>query len=87
MEIKKLQQVRFITDVLCDVCKQSTTLKFATFSAHWGYGSTHDGERYELQLCEKCFFYALATLKKERRDAFMFNENFDPASLDEFGLK
>lgn len=40
MEIKKLQQVRFITDVLCDVCKQSTTLKFATFSAHWGYGST-----------------------------------------------
>ena len=87
MEIKKLQQVRFITDVLCDVCKQSTTLKFATFSAHWGYGSTHDGERYELQLCEKCFFYALATLKKERRDAFMFDENFDPASLDEFGLK
>ena len=87
MEIKKLQQVRFITDVLCDVCKQSTTLKFATFSAHWGYGSTHDGDRYELQLCEKCFSYALATLKKERRDAFMFDENFDPASLDEFGLK
>ena len=87
MEIKKLQQVRFITDVLCDVCKQSTTLKFATFSAHWGYGSTHDGERYELQLCEKCFFYALATLKKERRDRFMFDEKFDPASLDEFGLK
>ena len=87
MEIKKLQQVRFITDVLCDVCKQSTTLKFATFSAHWGYGSTHDGERYELQLCEKCFFYALATLKKERRDTLMFDENFDPSSLDEFGLK
>ena len=49
--------------------------------------STHDGDRYELQLCEKCFSYALATLKKERRDAFMFNENFDSASLDEFGLK
>jgi hypothetical protein len=31
-------------------------------------------------------FYALATLKKERR-WFMFDENFDPASLDEFGLK
>ena len=87
MEIKELQQVRFITDVLCDVCKQSTTLKFATFSAHWGYGSTHDGDRYELQLCEKCFSYALATLKKERRDAFMFDENFDPASLDGLGLK
>ena len=87
MEIKKLQQVKVITDVLCDVCNQSAKLEFATFSAHWGYGSTHDGERYELQLCEKCFFYALATLKKERRDTFVFDENFDPSSLDGFGLK
>ena len=87
MEIKQLEQVEVITDVVCDVCNQSTKLEFATLSAHWGYGSTHGGERYELQLCEKCFFYALATLKKERRDTFMFDENFDPASLDEFGLK
>ena len=87
MEIKQLEQVEVMTDVVCDVCNQSTKLEFATLSAHWGYGSTNDGERYELQLCEKCFFYALATLKKERRDMFMFDENFDPASLDEFGLK
>ncbi len=87
MEIKQLQQVEIMTDVVCDVCNKSTKLQFATLLVHWGYGSTHDGERYELQLCEKCFFYALATLKKERRDAFMFDENFDPASLDEFGLK
>ena len=87
MEVKQLQQVKVITDVVCDVCNQSTTLEFATLSAHWGYGSTYDGERYELQLCKKCFFYALATLKKERRDTFMFDENFDPASLDVFGLK
>ena len=57
------------------------------YPAHWGYGSKHDGERYELQLCEKCFFYALATLKKERVDEFMFDENFDPSTLDGFGLK
>ena len=87
MEIKQLQQVEVMTDMVCDVCNQSTKLEFAALSAHWGYDSTHDGERYELQLCEKCFFYALATLKKERRDAFMFDENFDPESLDEFGLK
>ena len=36
-------------------------------------------EKYELQLCEKCFFYALAILKKERADEFMFDENFDLA--------
>lgn len=32
-------------------------------------------------------FYALATLKKERADEFMFDENFDPSTLDGFGLK
>ena len=56
-------------------------------SAHWGYGSKYDGERYELQLCEKCFFYALATLRKERADEFMFDENFDPSTLEGLGLK
>ena len=76
MEIKELKQVEVITDVLCDVCNQSTKLEFGTLSAHWGYGSKHDEERYELQLCEKCFFYALATLRKERADEFMFDENF-----------
>ena len=89
MEIKQLKQVEVFTDVLCDVCNQSTELEFGTLSAHWGYGSRHghDGKRYELQLCEKCFFYALATLKKERADEFMFDENFDSATLDRFVLK
>nr|WP_249920781.1 hypothetical protein [Acinetobacter towneri] len=73
--------------VQCDVCNQSTKLEFGTLSAHWGYGSKHDGERYELQLCEKCFFYALATLRKERANEFMFDENFNPSTLDGFGLK
>ena len=72
---------------MIDICNQSTKLEFGTLSAHWGYGSKHDGERYELQLCEKCFFYALATLRKERADEFMFDENFDPSTLDGFGLK
>jgi hypothetical protein len=28
-----------------------------------------------------------ATLRKERADEFMFDENFDPSTLDGFGLK
>ena len=71
MEIKQLKQVEVVTDVVCDVCNQSTKLEFGTLSVHWGYGSKHDGE--------KCFIYALATLKKERVDEFMFDENFDLA--------
>ena len=87
MEIKQLKQVEVVTDILCDVCNQATQLEFGTLSANWGYGSTHDGERYELQLCEKCFFYTLAPLKKERANEYMFDEKFDPSNLHEFGLK
>lgn len=67
MEIKQLKQVEVVTDVLCDVCNQSTQLEFGVLSANWGYGSKYDGERYELKLCEKCFFYAIATLKKSEQ--------------------
>lgn len=56
MEIKQLQQVEAMADVVYDVCNQSTKLEFATLSAHWGYSSTYDGERYALQLCEKCIY-------------------------------
>ena len=38
MEIKQLKQVEVVTDVVCDVCNQSTKLEFGTLSAHWGYG-------------------------------------------------
>lgn len=55
-----------------DVCRCSTHLdtggnQFGTLQAHWGYGTAHDGERYELHLCEDCFFQTLTYLKQERR--------------------
>ena len=43
MEIKQMKQVEVVTDVVCDVCNQSTKLEFGTLWAHWGYGSKHDG--------------------------------------------
>ncbi|MDM1769309.1 hypothetical protein ACFODO_14055 [Acinetobacter sichuanensis] len=39
------------------------------------------------QLCETCFFYALTVLKKAKRDHHMFDEAFNPAELEGFGLK
>ncbi|ENV35633.1 hypothetical protein [Acinetobacter gerneri] len=69
MEIKQLKQVDVVKDVLCNVCNQSTKLEFGNLSAHWGYGSKHSGEKYELQLCEKCFFYALATWRIQAASA------------------
>jgi len=60
--------------------------QFGELRAEWGYGSRHDGERYEVHLCEGCFFSALATLKEERRACRMFDENEQDAEAAEFGL-
>lgn len=50
-----------VTDLRCDICDESTrqasgNLQFGTLEAQWGYGTAHDGERYEVHLCERCFF-------------------------------
>jgi len=79
-----------VADITCDVCCQSTRVEghgfqFGTLQAHWGYGSKHDGERYEVHLCEACFFRALSGLRRERMVNTMFDENPDSAD-DEFGL-
>lgn len=74
----------------CDVCGNSAQvegggLEFGTLQAHWGYGSKHEGERYEVHLCESCFFSTLSNLRRSRQLDTMFN---DPSeAIDEtFGL-
>ena len=53
--------------------------------AHWGYGTKHDGERYEIHLCEDCFFRTLATLKEERRVQSMLSADA-PEYPEDLGL-
>ncbi len=74
-------------DILCDVCMESIQRNYAVLSAHWRNGSKHQGEQYELHLCEACFFATVATLKREHRVKQMFNEDFNEAALEKFGLK
>lgn len=79
MKVTEKVEVDAVTDVRCDVCLTSTQtvnggLEFATLQAHWGYGSQHDGERYEAHLCEDCFFRTLAYFKQERRVQNLFSE-------------
>ena len=88
MKVIEKVEVEGVTDVVCDVCKCSTEvpaggLQFATLKAHWGYGSEHDGELYELHLCEGCFFGTLAYLRQERRTQNMFSEDQDSHKDDE----
>lgn len=59
-------------------------LQFGTLRASWGYGSTHDGERYEVHLCEGCFFRTISGLRRERMVNFMFSD--DDQDLSDFGL-
>lgn len=94
MEVKQHEIVPVTVDVLCDACSKSTSPagaspQFGTLSAHWSYGSAHDGERYEVHLCENCFFSTLAGLRRERLVNHMFDNTAEIAGQPEevFGLR
>ncbi|EPB3860635.1 TPA: hypothetical protein L5633_006235 [Pseudomonas aeruginosa] len=85
-----MQPTETTSDVTCDACCQSTSIEgygqqFGVLQACWGYGSKHDGERYEVHLCEPCFFRTLAMLRRERMVNTMFDDDLD-TNQDEFGL-
>lgn len=92
MKVMTKNEVEVVSDVRCDVCEEScqtegtvTNIEFGILSAQWGYGSEHDGENYEVHLCEICFFQALANLKEQRRGALMFSDQgYEPTP--DFGL-
>ena len=91
MKVKEKREVEIVSDILCDVCLDSTRvagngLQYALLQAQWGYGSAHDGERYEIHLCEHCFFQTVASLKQERRTQTMFSENDKGKLTDNFGM-
>ena len=80
MKIMTKQEVDVLSDIRCDVCEESCSPvegygpQVGTLSAKWGYGARHDGEAYEVHLCESCFFQALASLQEQRRGQLMFSE-------------
>jgi hypothetical protein len=90
MKITGKIEVEAVTDVVCDVCQLSTRvqnggLQFATLRANWGFGSKHDGELYELQLCEDCFFQTVAQIKQNRRTQGLLTLDGGIA-IEDFGL-
>ena len=77
------------SDIHCAVCASNTRVpdygqQFGTLEALWGDGSKHDGERYQVHLCESCFFGALAYLRQERRIHTLFNDD-QPTGDQVFG--
>ncbi|PJG59777.1 hypothetical protein CUC53_05110 [Aeromonas cavernicola] len=80
MKVMAKKEVDVVADIRCDICDESTSKhgchcpQFGTVQAQWSYGSHHDGEAFELHLCESCFFQALANLQEQRRGTLMFSE-------------
>lgn len=89
MLVKAVVPTEQVVDVRCDVCGESTMkaeeMNYATLAANWGYGSRHDGERFEVHLCEGCFFEALANLRQSHRLNNMFADDYQPADPERFG--
>lgn len=88
MKIMGIKDVESVIDVTCDTCGESTTnstnstSQYGVLSADWGYGSRHDGEHYQVHLCETCFFSLLAEAKALRRANMLFSENYEPFAND-----
>jgi hypothetical protein len=90
MKIIGKVEIEATKDVVCDVCLQSTKSEwgnylYGTLQAHWGFGAKNDGQRYELHLCESCFFGVVANLKQERRVQHLFSDDGGD-NVDDFGL-
>ncbi|GJN55056.1 MULTISPECIES: hypothetical protein [Pseudomonas] len=83
-----MEPIKSVSDVLCDACGNSTRvegygLQFGTLRANWSYGAAHDGERYEIRLCEPCFFRTLFGLRRDRMVNLMFSDVDE--DLSDFG--
>jgi len=87
MKTFKEQLKRVVDDVYCDACGKSTTINtnigpdYATLESCWGYGSYHDGSKYDIELCETCFFDVINFIKEKRCKVlgpFKYPHNNDP---------
>jgi hypothetical protein len=91
MKILGVKEVEVVSDVVCDICCRSTRaegggLEYGELRATWGTGSSRDGERYEVHLCERCFLQTLATMQRQRQVETMFDENGENRCPEHFGL-
>ncbi|MNO43448.1 hypothetical protein D3C76_336700 [compost metagenome] len=92
MKVKSENEPGVVADVVCDMCGvsargQAGHLQYGTMRAAWGEGSAHDGEVYELHLCESCFFAQVSAMKRERwLGVFLEEEGDSILRNDTYGL-
>lgn len=72
--------------VRCDICDYLCTndqlgSEYATLEAMWGYNSSKDGKKYDIQLCESCFDEIIEWMKQKRKKilgCFSYPHETDP---------
>lgn len=72
--------------IYCDLCGHNCTTdnfssEYATLEAVWGYSSKRDGEKFDIQICEKCFNDILVWMTNKRQEylaPFSYPHNKDP---------
>jgi hypothetical protein len=89
MRTWKEKITKVLDDVHCDCCGKSTTNyvdvgpDYATLESCWGYGSTDDGAKYDIDLCEHCFSEILTFIRDKRRRVLgPFKYPYDNDPLD-----
>jgi|TARA_Y100000310_G_scaffold328100_1_gene395637 hypothetical protein len=61
--------------IICDVCGSDTrdsmgmNNEYARFTAHWGYGSKRDDERWDYVLCQECAMWVLEVIGLSEEEA------------------
>lgn len=77
--------------VYCDMCGLCCTDdnfgdEYANLEADWGYNSSKDGSRFNIQLCEMCFDETLEFIKNSRKEylgPFKYPYKTDPLNPKE----
>ena len=93
MKTFKKKTIKVVDEVHCDVCGKRTTNDpnvgpdYGTLESCWGYGSANDGTKYNIELCETCFFEVLDFIKDKRRKIlgpFKYPYENDPLNGTEY---
>lgn len=78
---KESRKVSVLKDIICDICKKSCKVlpfkdkehfnyEYVELKTRWGYGSTHDGETWTAQVCNKCVDAKLTGLINFRKEDY-----------------
>jgi|688.fasta_scaffold245943_3 hypothetical protein len=88
MKTHKKEYKQVIDKIYCDMCGSCCTddnfgTECANLEAVWGYLSSKDGSKFDIQLCERCFDDVLEWIKNQRKSylgPFKYPYQKDPLS-------